>query len=81
MFVTKSQYLNRILAFYHILLDKFVQSSFLNCIKKYTNIEYKCIFLYTITKNFDIILTGNDNFNTVRKILKNKEENNGNKLV
>lgn len=32
-------------------------------------------------ENFDIILTGNDNFNTVRKILKNKEENNGNKLV
>ena len=32
-------------------------------------------------ENFDIVLTENDNFNTVRKILKNKEENNGNKLV
>lgn len=32
-------------------------------------------------ENFDIVLTENDNFNTVRNILKNKEENNGNKLV
>ena len=30
-------------------------------------------------ENFDIVLTENDNFNTVRNILKNKEENNGNK--
>ena len=51
--------------------------------KRLEELKYKALQENSLMdkENFDIVLTENDNFNTVRNILKNKEENNGNKLV